>query len=140
VISVPGYTYGTPPAQLRQAAETMGATGMVTSTVGRGVKDASGTEVGAIMLMQYNPKLTVLLDKKSISQILGGAVTGMKGMTPGKMTVTSHVLSGSPVRLLRGREVSVAIVYSRGGHLTQVIGPAPAPVLKFTAAYLAATR
>jgi len=118
----------------------MGATGMVTSTVGRGVKDASGTEVGAIMLMQYNPKLTALLDKQSVSKILRGAVAGAQGMIPGKETVTSHVLSGIPVRLLRGKEVSIAIVYTRGGHLMQVIGPEPDPVLTFTGAYLAATR
>ncbi|HEY5246880.1 MAG TPA: hypothetical protein VIJ15_00315 [Dermatophilaceae bacterium] len=138
--SVPGYTYGEPPATLKQSSEAMDASGMFTSTVVRGVKDGSGTEVAAIILMQYNPKMTVLLDKKSPSKILDGGVMGLKASIPGKMTVTSQVLSGTPVRLVKGADVSFAIVYKHGGELIQVAGPKAAPVLKFTGAYLAANR
>jgi hypothetical protein len=107
VISVPGYTYTDPPAEVKQMAEGLDASGMVTSTVGRGVKDGSGTEVGAIILFQYNPKLTVLLDKTAPSKILDGAVNDAKANIPGKPTVTAHVLSGSHVRLVQSASIDL---------------------------------
>jgi len=119
-------------------AEGLDASGMVTSTVGRGVKDGSGTEVGAIILFQYNPKLTVLLDKTAPSKILDGAVNDAKANIPGKPTVTAHVLSGSHVRLVQSASISMAVAYKQGGQLIEVIGPSPTPVLNFTGAYLAA--
>jgi len=140
VIKVPGYTYGQPPADFKQTVEAMDATGMFTATVARSVTDTSGTEVAAIVLFQYNPKPTVFLDKKGTSRVLSDAVAGMNGQYAGKTTVTSHVLFGSQVRLLHGKEVSIAVTYKRGGQMTQVFGQAPAPVLKFTTAYLTASR
>jgi hypothetical protein len=139
VVTVPGYTYSEAPAQLDKAFEAMSATGMVSSTIGRSVKEDSGAEVGAVVLMQYNPKLTALLDKKSPGKILDGAVLGAKAMVPGKTTVTSKVLSGSPVRVVQGDQVSLVVFYKHGGQLVQVIGPAPAPLLAFAGAYLAAS-
>jgi ABC-type Fe3+-hydroxamate transport system substrate-binding protein len=139
VIRVPGYTYTAPPAELKRIADGMDATGMVTSVVGRGVKDGSGTRVGAIMLTQYNPKLTVLMDKKPASELLTDAVKGIKAFTPGKVTVTDRVLSGTPVRLVQDASTSMAMVYLHGGKLIEVRGPNPAEVLRFTGAYLKAS-
>jgi len=123
---------------MRQMASGLEATGVVSSVVGRGVKDRSGTLVAAIMVLQYNPKLTALAKKRSASQVLAGAVQGARATSQGKVDVTSLVLSGNQVRLLRTASTSVAIFYVPGGKLFQVIGPAPAPVRRVTEAYLAA--
>jgi hypothetical protein len=138
VIPIPGYTYTTLPAQMKKMADAMDATGMVTSVVGRGVQDGSGTKVAAIMLMQYNPKLTVLIDKRPTSQILDGAAKGARAFTTDKTTVTAHVLSGSQVRLVQTASLSMLVSYKHGGLLIEVFGPSPASVLSFTGAYLRA--
>jgi hypothetical protein len=137
LVPVPGYTYTDPPAELKQAADGLDATGMVTSTVGRGVQDGSGAKVGAIMLAQYNPKLTVILDQQTPSQNLDPLTKAFEGQ-PGK-TVTTHVLSGNQVRLLQGADASIAFAYRHGGVLIEVIGVTPARALSFTGAYLAAS-
>jgi hypothetical protein len=116
------------------------ASGMVSAVVGRGVKDRSGAIVAAIVLSQYNPKLTVLLNKRTVGQVLAGAVKGANAFAPGKDTVTSRVLSGNQVRLFQTASVSMAMAYKPGGKLIEVIGPAPGPVLGVTAAYLAADQ
>jgi Na+/H+-translocating membrane pyrophosphatase len=139
VIGVPGYTYSAVPPELKHYTDGLDATGMVTATVGRGVHDGSGALVAAIFLMQYNPKLTPLLDKSSPSQILDGSAKAVGVLLPGKNTVTAHVLSGNQVRLVHGTKASIAIAYRHGGQLIQVIGPTPAAVLSFTGAYLAAS-
>src|SRR5450631_2645400 len=95
VIGVPGYTYTAVPTELKHYTDGLEATGMVTATVGRGVQDGSGALVAAIFLMQYNPKLTALLDKSSPSQLLDGSAKVVKVLLPGKTTVTAHVLSGN---------------------------------------------
>ena len=82
-------------------ADELDATGLVTSVVGRGVTDGSGTQTAAIVLMQYNPTLTVLMDKRPASELLAGGVKAVKAFIPGKVTVTDHVLSGSQDQLLR---------------------------------------
>jgi hypothetical protein len=139
VIRVPAYSYTALPPQLKPMADGMDATGMVTSVVGRGVKDGSGTQIAAILLMQYNPKLTVLMDKRPASELLAGGVKAVQGFIPGKATVTDHVLSGSQVRLVQSASTSMAMVYIHGGELIEVIGPTPADVLNFTGAYLVAS-
>ena len=82
-------------------ADELDTTGLVTSVVGRGVTDGSGTQTAAIVLMQYNPTLTVLMDKRPASELLAGGVKAVKAFIPGKVTVTDHVLSGSQDQLLR---------------------------------------
>lgn len=139
LIPIQGYTYTTAPAGIRQMTAGLDATGMVSSVVGRGVKDSSGAVVAAIVLAQYNPKLTALLKKASISQVLAGAVKGAKAFGKGKATVTSLVLSGNQVRLLRTSSVSFAVAYKPGGLLIEILGGAPGPVIKVATAYLAAT-
>jgi hypothetical protein len=124
---------------MKKMSDAMDASGMVTSIVGRGVQDLSGTDVAAIMLMQYNPKLTVLIDKRPTSQILDGAAKGAKAFTTAKATVTAHVLSGSQVRLVQTATLSMTFSYRHGGVLMEVFGPTPASVLRFTGAYLSAT-
>gem|GEM_PF-3374907 len=140
VIDVPRYSYTALPAELRQMADGMVTTGMVTSTVGYGVKDSSGTEVAAIILFQYNPKLTVLEDKTTPSKILDGAVKGVKAFTPGSTTVTDHVLSGIQVRLIKSASTSMAMAYIHGGQMIEVFGQTPAAALSFTGAYLLSQR
>lgn len=137
VIGVPGYAYTPVPTDLKHYTDGLEATGMVTATVGRGVQDGSGALVAAIFIMQYNPKLTALMDKSSPSQLLDGSAKVAKVLLPGKTTVTAHVLSGNQVRLVQGAKASIAIVYRHGGQLIQVIGSTPAAVLSFTGAYLA---
>jgi hypothetical protein len=139
VIRVPRYSYTALPAELKQMADGMVTTGMVTSSVGRGVKDSSGTEAAAIILFQYNPKLTALMDKTTPSKILDGAVKGARAFTSGRTTVTDQVLSGIQVRLVKSTSTSMAMVYIHGGELIEVFGPAPAAVLSFTDAYLLAS-
>ncbi|MDQ1483234.1 MAG: hypothetical protein QOF35_1310 [Actinomycetota bacterium] len=112
---------------------------MVSAVVGSAVKDRSGALVAAIVLAQYNPKLTVLLKKRTVDQVLAGAVQGAKASAPGKATVTSRVFSGSQVRLVHTAAMSMAVSYKPGGKLIEVLGPAPAPVLRVIAAYLAAS-
>ncbi len=137
---IAGYTYTTPPAAIRQMTVGLDASGMVSAVVGRGVKDRSGAIVAAIVLSQYNPKLTVLLNKRTVGQVLAGAVKGANAFAPGKDTVTSRVLSGNQVRLFQTASVSMAMAYKPGGKLIEVMGPAPGPVLGVTAAYLAADQ
>jgi hypothetical protein len=139
VIRVPGYGYTALPPELKPMTDGMDATGMVTSVVGRGITDGSDARIGAIVLMQYNPKLTVLMDKKSVSELLAGGVKGVQGLTPGKTTVTDHVLSGNQVRLIKSASTSMAMAYIHGGQLIEVMGPTSANVLKFTGAYLLAS-
>jgi hypothetical protein len=139
VIGVPGYTYTTLPAQLQQMSNLVHATGMVTSVAGRGVKDGSGTDVAAIMLLQYNPNMTALLEKRTVNQILDGAAKGAQAFTTGKTTVTTHVLSGRQMRLVQHASQSMGVAYQHGGVLIEVYGPTPASVLSFTSAYLAAS-
>jgi hypothetical protein len=78
-------------------ADELDATGLVTSVVGRGVTDGSGTQTAAIVLMQSNPTLTVLMDKRPASELLAGGVKAVKAFIPGKVTVTDHVLSGARI-------------------------------------------
>lgn len=137
LIPIQGYTYTTAPAEIRQMLAGLDATGMVTS-VGRGVKDSSGAVVAAIVLAQYNPKLTALMKKMTVSQILAGAVKGGKAFGTGKATVTSLVLSGNQVRLLQTSSTVMAVAYKPGGMLIEVFGGVPASVLRVAAAYLAA--
>jgi len=111
---------------------------MVSSVRSRGVRDRSGALVGAIVVVQYNPKLTVLLKKRTTSQILAGAVMGAKAFAPGKATVTSRVISGNQVRLIRTASASVAITYKTGGKLVQIFGSSSATVLRVASAYLEA--
>jgi len=139
-MSVPGYTYGAPPASFKETIQTLDATGMVTAVASRGVKEASGTEVGAIMLMKYNPKLTVMLDAKDPGKLLDGSAAGSKAQIPGKSTVTTRVLFGTEVRLIESDKLAVVIAYQRGGRLIQVMGPTTLPVIKFAGAYLATDR
>jgi len=115
------------------------ATGMVSSVVGNGVADSSGNVVAALVLAQYNPKLTVLLDKQSPTKILGGAVKGAQAFSTGRSTVTNHVLHHTQVRLIQSAQISVAVSYQKGGMLIEVLGPTPAAVLAFMNAYLGAT-
>ena len=82
-------------------ADELDTTGLVTSVVGRGVTDGSGTQTAAIVLMQYNPTLTVLMDKRPASELPAGGVKAVKAFIPGKVTVTDPVLSGSQDQLLR---------------------------------------
>jgi hypothetical protein len=140
VIPVPRYSYTALPAELKQIADGMVTTGMVTSTVGRGVKDASGTEVAAIIVFQYNPKLTVLMDKTTPSKILDGAVKGARAFIPGRTTVTAHMLSGSEVRLVQAASTSIAVSYKHGGQMIEVFGQTTATVLSFSGAYLLSQR
>jgi hypothetical protein len=128
------------PAQMKQMFTGLNATGMVTSVVGRGVKDDSGSLVAAIVLSQYNPKLTVLLDKLAPAKILDSGIKMMAAVMPDKLTTTTHVLSGSQVRLIHDASLpgSMAMSYIHGGVLVEVIGPTPASVLSFTGVYLAA--
>ena len=89
--------------------------------------------------MQYNPTLTVLMDKRPVGELLAGGVKGAKAFVLGKTTVTDHVLSGSQVRLVQSESTSLAMVYLHGGKLIEVLGSTPAKVLKFTGAYLVAS-
>lgn len=138
VIRVPGYTYTDLPDQLKGTIDALDASGLVSATAARGVKDGSGNLVAAIILARYNPKLTVLLEKKSTSKILDGAVTGIKALVPGKTEVRTYQRSGVQVRVIRTTNVSTAVCYRRGGLLTQVTGPTPTVILNFLSAYLAA--
>jgi len=140
VTSVPGYTYGPPPAGLSKSMKALDALGMFASITTRGVKDSSGTEVGAIILMKYNPKLAVLLDTKDPSAILDGAAKGGKANIPGRSTITTRELFGHPVRLIEGKGMSMVIAYKHGGVLIQAAGPTTLPVLRFAGAYLATDR
>jgi hypothetical protein len=63
---------------------------------------------------------------------------GAKAFIPGKATVTSRVLSGNQVRLVRTASASLAISYKTGGKLIEIFGSSSATVLKVAAAYLAA--
>lgn len=139
VTPVPGYSYTALPAELKGLTDGMDSTGMVASVVGRGITDTSGAQIGAIVLMQYNPKLTALMDKRPVSELLAGGVKGAQGFIPGKTTVTDHVLSGSQVRLVESASASMAMAYVHGGELIEVIGPTAANVLTFTGAYLKAS-
>jgi len=138
VIPVPKYSYTALPPELKPMTDGLDATGMVTSVVGRGIKDGSGTRIAAIVIMQYNPKLTALMDKKPVSELLASGVKGVQGFIPGKTTVTNHVLSGNQVRLVHSASTSLAMVYIHGGELIEVIGATPEAVLNFTGAYLLA--
>lgn len=138
VIRVPRYSYTALPPELKPMTDGLDATGMVTSVVGRGITDGSGAHIAAIVLMQYNPKLTAIMDKRPVSQLLAGGVKGAQGFTPGKTTVTDHVLSGNQVRLVHSASTSLAMVYIHGGELIEVIGATPEAVLSFTGAYLLA--
>lgn len=115
------------------------ATGMVTSFAARGVRDSNGAEVGAIIVSQYNPKLTVMLDKLSPKQLSDATLKMAKAMIPGNPTVTTQVRSGVRVLLVQDPEAAMTVVYKPGGHLIEVAGPKPGPVLDFTTAYLAAS-
>jgi hypothetical protein len=139
VIRVPKYSYTALPPELKPMTDGLDATGMVTSVVGRGITDGSGARIAAIVLMKYNPKLTALMDKRPVSQLLAGGVKGAQGFIPGKSTVTDHVLSGNQVRLIHSASASMAMVYIHGGELIEVFGPTSEGVLSFTGAYLLAS-
>jgi hypothetical protein len=139
VIRVPKYSYTALPPELKPMTDGLDATGMVTSVVGRGITDGSGAHIAAIVLMKYNPKLTALMDKRPVSELLAGGVKGAQGFIPGKSTVTDHVLSGNQVRLVHSASASMAMVYIHGGELIEVFGPTREAVLSFTGAYLLAS-
>jgi len=136
LVDVPGYTYGAAPDDLKVAKTGVGAPGMVTA-VFRSVQDGSGADVATFSLAQYNAKLTVIGDKKDPNEILYPMVQNLKDRFPGKVTVTNHVLSGTPVRLAQIGKVSIVFAYMHGGQLITVTGGAPSP-LNFTRAYLKA--
>lgn len=138
VLRVPRYNYTALPPELKPMTDGLDATGMVTSVVGRGITDGSGARIAAIVLLQYNPKLTAIMDKRPVSDLLAGGVKGAQGFIPGKTTVTDHVLSGNQVRLVHSASTSLAMVYLHGGELIEVIGATPEAVLSFTGAYLLA--
>ncbi len=139
VIRVPGYSYTALPPELKPMTDGLDATGMVASVVGRGITNSSGARIAAIVLVQYNPKLAALMDKRPVSALLAGGVKGAQGFIPGKTTVTDHVLSGNQVRLVHSASTSLAMAYKHGGELIEVIGPTPEAVLSFTGAYLLAS-
>jgi hypothetical protein len=137
VLAVPGYTYTAAPDDLKLANTGLGTPGMVTM-VSRTVQDESGTDVATFVLAQYNPKLTVIADRKDPNEILDPIVQKLKDQLPGKITFTTHVLSGTPVRLAQVGTLSIAYAYKHGGQMMIVTGAAPSP-LNFTRAYLVAS-
>lgn len=80
---------------MKKVAEAMDATGMITSMTSMGVQDGRGTQVGAIAISQYNPKLTVGLDKLSPEKLAATTTKMAKAMFPGNPTVTTQVLSAT---------------------------------------------
>ena len=104
----------------------------------RGVEDESGTNVATFVLAQYNPKLTVIGDRKNPNEILDPIVQKLKNQYPGKVSFATYVLSGTPVRLAQVGTFSIAFAYKHGGQMMIVTGAAPSP-LNFTRAYLAAS-
>lgn len=136
LIPVPGYTYIAIPAQVKLPFGLMNITTGSFTVVGRGVDNASGTLIGMIALWQYNPRLTVIMDKRTPSQMLDVL---SKPFMSRNAIITDQVLSGSQVRLVRTASASQVVVYMHGGELIAVIAQTSPQALNFMSAYLTAS-
>jgi hypothetical protein len=136
LIPVPGYTYIAIPAQVKLPFGLMNITTGSFTVVGRGVDNASGTLIGMIALWQYNPRLTLIMDKRTPSQMLDVL---SKPFMSRNAIITDQVLSGSKVRLVRTASASQVVVYMHGGELIAVIALTSPQALNFMSAYLTAS-
>jgi hypothetical protein len=136
---VAGYSYTELPAEIAPVLEGLDQAGLTSEVTGYGVTRTGDTDVlVALVLAQYTDKITAGLDKLPVKTVLDGAIKGATATATDKVTTTSKVYSGTPLRLVETGDLAFAVAYREGGELIEIFGPTGADVLEFAEAYLAA--
>jgi hypothetical protein len=134
-----GYTYTAAPAGFDKIGLSMKDLGIVTSATVKGVVDKSGRSVAALLVAQYNAKVTAALATQPLTKGLDGAVKGSLGFIPGKAKVTTVTLSGTPVRIVAGKGIAIGFAIRKTGVIVEVFGPDATTIQPILGGYLAAT-
>ena len=142
LVVVKSYTYVPVPSDLSPIVSALKKTGLIDTVKARGLVkgngDASNPDL-AIVISTYKPTLATQLDALPVKTVLDNAVKGaaVSSATTGKST--DYVASGTHVRVINGKQLTMAVIYQKGGVLIQIYGaPKSSQTLKFAQAYLAA--
>jgi hypothetical protein len=138
--AVPGYVYTALPASLDGLQTALAATGYTSWVEASGVRPSGSTALAAaVVLAQYSPDVTRLVDATPVDQVLDGAAKGARanaGADGASLTISKRTVAGLPVRLLTGSGFAGLIAYLHGGLLVEVFGPTSSGVVAYSTALL----
>jgi hypothetical protein len=142
LVVVKDFTYVALPTNLTPIVSALKKTGLIKTVKARGLVNGSGDASNpdlAIIISTYKPALATQLEATPVTTVLDNAAKGaeVSAATTGKSI--DHVASGTHIRIINGKQLTMGLIYEKGGMLIQIYGPPhSSEVLRFAEAYLAA--
>jgi hypothetical protein len=137
LMPVKGYKYVTAPASFDAFVNSLVSTGLISSAVIKGAADKKDIQE-VVLLAQYKPKTTKVLDKTPLKKLLDGAVVGMQAQ--GGTKAKDYAMVGTHVRAMTISGITIVVAYIKTGKLFEVFGPSAKGTLNFMKLYLTSAK